>query len=727
MPASAWICSALGLCLLAALLSYPGGFGLTRTGRLEPVSIGKGYLLTAKWPADLARERKRDFLFSDESIVLEDGVSLARFDSSEKRISNAGHGRFQAGGGTVRFSTLDGKDSGGRVFALRSPLWSFPESLLLIVWALAVAVVAICLRVVFLEGVGPVVRHPAFRPCGILLAAGFLGGFFYAPSAFADALMLGLAVPLIWAVIIGMLAIAPGRVAFSTLVFMAIVPALAGAVYYGVNAASDTSFHVGGILPQSDAWIHFFQAAQIATRGTTEQVFNGRLLYPGMLAVLLDVAGLNLLAANLLMALLVMLALALTCPMVSRRVGGVGTAIYCLFFWCYFRAHGSGLVMTENLGLLLGTIGFGFLLIAVERRSAVSGFAAILSLALGLVARPGAMFVLPALVLAGGVLVWVTNRSRFRIWISVGTVVLGMVIILGSFAVNHLAIRMLTEGRSAPFGNFAFTLHGLLNDTKWSTSAEAFDWNTNLVMENNMQRLRKDPLSLVRGVARAYDEAWRKGFLFRFGDERRFAGAGTVLFLFGAVAWFFLPRWREDGWWIVPAVLGILASIPFAPPWDAGERPYAVTVPIQVFVAAMGAVVILRGFGLLARRLLPGSERIIVVPPAGPSSVFIGFAVLCLLLAVPIPLLRTLVGRQSPIPAGSPVLLRGSWKMVSEDSVTPPGAVSRADFCERLSVFQEAYPEKASELIPESGSFVLAIDWSKLEAITIPPVSGPTP
>jgi len=33
------------------------------------------------------------------------------------------------------------------------------------------------------------------------------------------------------------------------------------------------------------------------------------------------------------------------------------TAIYCMLFWLYFRAHGCRLLMTENLGLLLGVIG----------------------------------------------------------------------------------------------------------------------------------------------------------------------------------------------------------------------------------------------------------------------------------------------------------------------------------------------------------------------------------
>jgi hypothetical protein len=34
--------------------------------------------------------------------------------------------------------------------------------------------------------------------------------------------------------------------------------------------------------------------------------------------------------------------------------------------------------------------------------------------------------------------------------------------------------------------------------------------------------------------------------------------------------------------------MGVLLSIPFAPPWDAGIRPYAVTIPFQAFLAASG-------------------------------------------------------------------------------------------------------------------------------------------
>lgn len=708
------------LLLLAAVASFPGTFGISKNAGIVRFEQGEGFLLASELPPGPARTRKRALLFPETSVVCENGVPLARPRSSEKEITNAGRGRYQVGATKLNFSTSDGGPAGDRVYTIQVPMWSLRESLLLGIWFLAAVGSAILLRppcppgvIRFLHGQGA-----AYTALGA--SAALAAGFFWSNAIVSDQFFLGLLTSALWAVLMGGLArqrLLAGRVA---LMVLALLPALAGYFYYGLNAASDSSFLAAGIVPCSDARLHFQQAAEIATQGTTGILFNGRFLYPAFYAVALDFAGLNVLVANLLVSSLVMLGLAFTCPMVARRIGSAGTAIYCLFFWLYFRAHGCGLLMTENVGLLLGVVGFGFLLLSVDAQKIRLVFAAIIFLGLASVARPGAMFVLPALALYSGVRVWMARTGRLRLPASAGAVLLGMVLIACCFGANGLLMKSLSRGEGKTFGNFAFTLHGLLNDTKWRTSADEFAWDTTLVMEHNIRQIKESPVSLIRGVGRAYSEAWKKGFLFRFGKEKRFATAGTAAFFLAIFACCLWPPLRRDAWWIFPVVAGILASIPFAPPWDAGERPYAATMPIQIFLASAGFAMLLASVRWLAGRIVPTAAPEVSKPSEEVfPTAFVGFASLCFLLVLPVPLVLKMVGFRSPVPSQVPAFLPGSQRLIASDGGPSDGMLPRKQFLDRLSDFQAAYPDEARFFTSQPGDFLLAINWSNLEPVLL--------
>lgn len=707
------------LVLLASMLSYPGTFGLVREARLTGIKESGGLLLEAKRPPELGQTCRRALLFPDDPQLLEQGVPLARPDTSEKKITNAGRGRYQINNGRIRFSTSDARPPGDRTFSVRAPAWSLPEPLLLAIWLLALAASAIALRVARPDGSRP--DPVLFQRASLVLAAGFLAAFAWFPSPLADAFFLGLGWPAIWAGLLAALGLQRTAVCRFALAVLALLPAWAGTVYYGINAASDPSFLVGGVIPNSDAWLHFVQAAEIATQGATVQLFNGRFFYPAFYAVLLDLTGLNILAANFLMSALVLAGLAATVRPVARRVGWLGASVYGLLFWLYFRSHGCGLVMTENLGVLLGVIGFGFLLLQGERKAIWPAFAAIGFLGLGLVARPGAMFVLPALALAAGFRVWISRSGRLRLASALAAAAVGLALIAGCFVANQATMKMLSRGEGATFGNFAFTLHGLLNNTKWSTSADEFGWDTKLVMQHNIEQIKADPLAIVRGVSRAYGVAFEKGFLFRFDEEKRLAGIGMALFLIGALGFWVWKPLRPDAWWIPPAFLGILASIPFAPPWDAGERPYAATLPIQIFFAAAGVAVVRGLLRMLASWWMPAETGADARPPDGAFGL-IALAAGCLLLTFPIPLVRHMLGRQTPVPSDSPALLPGSQIRIAGIGSCPQGTVPREQYLDRLSAFQADHPEAAGFYQSEPGTFVLAVDWRAWKPVLVPAI-----
>ena len=753
-----WPIFSIGLLLLASFLSFPGLFGFSKTGRIVGIQSPDGFVLTAEMPQNMARERKREFLFPDSTVLYENGQALSRPGASYKQITNAGRGRYQISGNKIHFSTSDGEVLADREYAIRVPNWSFGEPLLLAIWFVALAACAITVRLALPDGVGRLVQCPgvAYTALGISLA---MGSALCLTPVLSDRFFLGLTTPVIWAALMGVLAVQKHFAGRAGLVLLAMLPALASFFYYGLNAASDNSFLVGGVIPCSDAWLHFLQATEIAVHGTTKVLFNGRFLYPAFYAVILDAVGLNMLVANLMVSLLVMLGLAFSCRLVVERVGFAGAAIYCLLFWLYFRVHGCGLVMTENLGLLLGTLGLGFLLLSVNRNKIWPVYVALLFFGLGSVARPGALFILPALALYAGVRVWMARSGPMRMAPSTAAVALGLALTAGCFGANHLVMKSLSSGEGKSFGNFAFTLSGLLNDTKWSTSANAYGWDTTLVMEQNIKQIKESPFSLIRGVVRAYDETLKKGFLFRFGPEKRLASSGMAMFILaGLGCWLWKPL-RGDACWIILIIAAIIASIPFAPPWDAGVRPYAASVPVQIFLAAAGSAMLLDLLRRLAEMVVTGDlagfmreapvgERTTgsmgvssVHAPAGPqlpvsklagrlcpklfaafkdAPGLIGLSALCLVLVLPAPLILKLAGFRHTVPAETPVFLPGSRLLVSGEGPSSGGHITRAHFFDRLSDFQAAYPAEAKFFTSQPADFVLAIDWSRLETVLLP-------
>jgi len=93
------------------------------------------------------------------------------------------------------------------------------------------------------------------------------------------------------------------------------------------------------------------------------------------------------------------------------------------------------------------------------------------------------------------------------------------------------------------------------------------------------------------------------------------------------------PARRDEALWISLFGCGVLLSIPFAPPWDAGICPYAVTIPFQAFLAALGVAVCARCVcALLKIPDVPAEASSPSVMPAASLS----FSVLVLALATPL-------------------------------------------------------------------------------------------
>ncbi len=724
---------AVAALLVASVLSFPSAFGLTRSSPLQGINKGPGFLLSARLPDGLPRLRDRMIFFPDVPVVLEDGQPLGFAMAARKEIENGGYGRYRIAGEAVLFSTRDGAPPDGKQFVIVSSAFQLREPILLGLWALALLLAGVALST-SLDGLGRFLRKWE-ASMGLILSLGIVTALALRPASTADQFFEGLAVPILWALSLGALAAGRAPRWGVALLITSLYPAAAAWIHYGVNAASHDSFLVAGTIPWSDAWIHFVQAGGIALDGHTPAAFNGRFLYPAYFSGLLRITNFHLQAANFLVSAAVLASLALVCVVVRERISTLGTAAFAALCWLYFRVYGCGLVMTEGLGLACGLLGLACLLQASQNHRNRLLFLGIFMLAVGSSARPGALFVLPALALHAGIQAFQTTTPAaswfHRLVPALGALVLSLALVGAAFLSNRVMMGALYEGQPQAFGNFAFTLNGLLTGTKWDVSYEATNGDSAAVMSENVRLLRSEPGRLLSGISRAYGELLEKGFLFRFGAEKRLAHAALILAALGLAACWIRPGLRADALWLTLAAAGIFASIPFAPPWDAEVRPYAATVPIQSLLPGIGIFFLVflwkHSSAQLAALLFAANppspagsfaEHPQQEPPIQSQALLTGLACAALLTMVfPVPLALARFPAHRPPDSWPPDFRPGSFVTISANSMT--NALPLPAFRSGLANFAANRPQEGRDIASIEGNFILGINWNDLKSYAI--------
>ena len=733
---------------LAAILTSPRMFGLVRQAGLESATPGKGYLLSAKLPGEISRPRDRMVLFPDLPVLLENGTPLARPASQTKEIENGGWGRYRIVNGKVFFSTSAGQPFQGAKYEVVSSAFQVPEILLLLLWIPGLIAAAMAIRLAsWRSGGGEAfrfLRHPAWR---LLPAALVVAGFSARPGPVADHFFSGLGASLVWAIAVGILAGGRGRFPLAALVLVCLLPAAASWIHYGANGFSHDSFLLAGVIPWSDAFMHFMQSAEIATQGQTVVGFNARFLFPAYFSGFLRFTALNLQAANFLVAAVVMTSLALACSALWSRIGAAGVTLFALLCWLYFRGYGCGLVMTEGLGLAGGLLALAGILLGVENKKLLVLLLGLFMLALASSARPGALFVLPALALFSGIWAFshIPGTTRRRALLGGATFLFSLCMVAGVFASNGILKKAFYQGEAKAFGNFAFSLNGLLTGANWSVAYEAGQGDPAPIMKANMELIREDPLRLARGIGRAYGDLFLKAFLYRPGMDRRLAQNMLLLAGLGLAACWCVPSLRKDAPWITLAALGIFFSIPFAPPWDAEVRPYAATVPIQALLPAIGLFALVRLLSgisskatewilLQTRRSEPQVQPLAPegFPPADryqvPATVF-ACAVLVILI-FPVPLIQARYFPMGKIQSGlwPPDFRDGSCLAISSKPVEVRNRIDPVTYQDRLSFFASNRAADTAVLRTIQGEYLLGINWADLKPYAVPlplPASAP--
>ena len=363
---------------------------------------------------------------------------------------------------------------------------------------------------------------------------------------------------------------------------------------------------IGGLLPASDAGTYYFDALNVLEGKSFMPGFQLRPLFPGFLSAVLWLTQRNL---QISIATLVAI-VAICCFSAAREIqkiyGTLVAAIVLFGLFLFYRPY-IGITMTETLGLALGALGFAALLRAIRTEQVSIAAVGMFLLAFAMNSRPGALFVLPGLLLWGA---YVFRKSARFSW----TFLLGgSSATLLAFILNSVLIKVVGSSDSGPpFGNYAFVLYGIITQTNWTHILQDHPEFQQLPLGQQMQRgyaivfslIKEDPGRLGYGILRGWQTFFfDKGYSL-FADNLNFENASSnpysnlehylrPLCVIGLSFCFWYRRYPYNSLLLVCA-FGIVASVPFVPLGDSGIRAHAVTIIVHYLLAALGIALIVQ-------------------------------------------------------------------------------------------------------------------------------------
>jgi len=397
--------------------------------------------------------------------------------------------------------------------------------------------------------------------------------------------------------------------------------------YEGRNAV------FGGILPWSDSH-DFYDDALRLIYGERFEVSSKRPLFTSVLSALLRLSGGNLRFALVVCAALGAWAIALA-SLEVWKTHGAKSAFVVYILLLFFERRWAGFVQTEHFGLPLGIIGFVLCWRANEmgardsERATWFVAAGIFAISLGLMARAGAFFVLPALAL------WAARTFARPLRV----LAYSAAAMFAAFLVHTLVLRFVGNGLT--FSDYPAIVYGLIHDEDYTyllqTHAElaslgvaqrvTASWN--IVLAD----VSAHPLLLMTGLAKSGiglfaspfgmfgyvwtnpDDAaledgaavraatasdglfgplllWQRTFgtysLFNAAAMGLIGGAFVLTFVWSLYVIFIKQRANPQLSLLRHAIAGVIVSAPFTPPWiTSGQQVATCTLS---FMGALPAV-----------------------------------------------------------------------------------------------------------------------------------------
>jgi hypothetical protein len=408
----------------------------------------------------------------------------------------------------------------------------------------------------------------------------------------------------------------------SSLLVIALTQAVFQAWCYNTGSQPALSpFQMWGILPATDSHLYYSGACELLNGQQITVMAGARHPYPLLLAVLLKIFGHDFRVVTLVFTIVLALATWSAFEVIRLRLGRLAAAVFlgCVTF--YIRIHCAGLFITEQLALLYSLCAVGMLVESVARKANSKAWlycAALFFLTQALNARPAAYLTLLFLVMASWQLIRYNLKTR------------GGIVVLSALAVIvSLLLHSITYYRAVASpcpSNAWYCIYGVLNGGTWADGLKhskellqnkrgpvPSDWwqamvsdrvqGLHLLREECLSEIRRHPGKLLGGWWRAAQFLWSKNTPFRaaypqmpsvwFTESARWCAVlGLVLSLFflvrGGRLALELKTYQALGWLNLAALLGMVVSLPFAPPWDGETRIFAAALPLFFLLPASG-------------------------------------------------------------------------------------------------------------------------------------------
>ncbi len=351
------------------------------------------------------------------------------------------------------------------------------------------------------------------------------------------------------------------------------VPILLVAAWWWPLPGPSGAYALGGRLPWSDGFDYWSAAQHLLQQGVLDEWGSRRPINGAFLAARLALTGDRLLLALAIQSMLLAASLAAVTAQAIARFGVLSGAVLGLALLVPIAVV-QCTTQSEGLGLLLANMSLALLLRATAsprpRRGVALGLAL---LTVAMAARPGALFMLPALGVGAVVHAW---RGRRRDGAAMAATVVAAVLLgVGAGAAAGSLYADPAARRSA---NFAGTLLGLARGTdyydadawlrsqvdRWAGESERAD----LAYREAWRLMREQPTVMAQSLVR---------------NTAKFALRAWPLLLLAALA---IPRApRRERWFWISGWLGILLSVPVVF-GDGGVRCLAASWPFMLAGAA---------------------------------------------------------------------------------------------------------------------------------------------
>ena len=394
---------------------------------------------------------------------------------------------------------------------------------------------------------------------------------------------------------------------------------------------------LGGLLPMRDA-NEYYQGAQNLLNGfPLEFTAAYRPIFTSFLSTVMLAVNGNLQSALIVLVTLNALAMYLAAVEVRRTLkSGFAAALFLVVGYIFYKRF-AGTLLTENLGLCIGSLALIFLLRGAVENKIKTFLYGLFLLTTALNARAGAFLILPTLVVWAGV----TFRGEKGFW---RPFLYAILVVAAGMAANLALAKFINAATSSTFSNYSFTLYGIAVGNKgWEQIAiDHPGASTGEIYALTFRIIREDPAQFMRGIAGAYADYFiaSKGafsFLLMKHDRTDVANAFLWILTFAGLVLGLVHRRKLEFSISFAFFLGILFSVALVPPIDSTQmRAYAATIPMTCYIVAMGVA--------LPGKLLPGSKNQLPAEKETGFSIPLGFSAIILVSAFILPVLMKSVG-----------------------------------------------------------------------------------